>query len=103
MLRKALAAVDYEKLKGEQAEGRKRGRLLGIGIATAVEPGGSNLSYGMLVSGPSQLHSGQGEAARVLLETDGRATVFTGGICPGPGRLTSVPQQLRDESESYRG
>ena len=83
MLRKALAAVDYEKLRREQAEGRERGRLLGIGIATAVEPGGSNLSYGMLVSGRSQLLSGQGEAARVRLETDGSATVFTGGLDSG--------------------
>src|SRR5881409_3399882 len=57
MLRRALAAIDYEKLRHEQAEGRERGRLLGIGIATAVEPGGSNLSYGMLVSDPSQLTS----------------------------------------------
>jgi CO/xanthine dehydrogenase Mo-binding subunit len=97
MLRKALAAVDYEKLKGEQAEDRKRGRLLGIGIATAVEPGGSNLSYGMLVSGPSQLLSGQGEAARVRLETDGSATVFTGGLDSGQGHATALAQIVADE------
>src|SRR3989449_6590621 len=97
MLRKALAAVDYEKLKGEQAEGRKRGRLLGIGIATAVEPGGSNLSYGMLVSGPSQLLSGQGEAARVRLETDGSATVFTGGLDSGQGHATALAQIVAEE------
>ncbi|HYV70183.1 MAG TPA: xanthine dehydrogenase family protein molybdopterin-binding subunit [Pseudolabrys sp.] len=97
MLRRALAAVDYERLKGEQAESRKRGRLLGIGIATAVEPGGSNLSYGMLVSGPSQLLSGQGEAARVRLETDGSATVFTGGLDSGQGHATALAQIVADE------
>ena len=97
MLRRALGAIDYEKLKREQAEGRERGRLLGIGIATAVEPGGSNLSYGMLVSGPSQLLSGQGEAARVRLETDGSATVFTGGLDSGQGHATALAQIVADE------
>jgi len=97
MLGRALAAIDYERLKGEQAESRKRGRLLGIGIATAVEPGGSNLSYGMLVSGPSQLLSGQGEAARVRLETDGSATVFTGGLDSGQGHATALAQIVADE------
>jgi 2-furoyl-CoA dehydrogenase large subunit len=97
MLRRALAAVDYEKLKREQAEGRQSGRLLGIGIATAVEPGGSNLSYGMLISGPTQLLSGQGEAARVRLETDGTARVFTGGLDSGQGHATALAQIVADE------
>src|SRR5262249_24884023 len=97
MLRKALAAVDYENLRREQAAGRERGRLLGIGIATAVEPGGSNLSYGMLVSGPSQLLSGQGEAARVRLEIDGSASVFTGGLDSGQGHATALTQIVPDE------
>jgi 2-furoyl-CoA dehydrogenase large subunit len=97
MLRKALAAVDYENLKRDQAESRKRGGLLGIGIATAVEPGGSNLSYGMLISGPTQLLSGQGEAARVRLETDGTARVFTGGLESGQGHATALAQIVADE------
>ncbi len=97
MLRKALALVDYDSLRREQAKGREEGRLLGIGIATAVEPGGSNLAYGMLISGPSQLLSGQGEAARVRLETDGTATVFTGGLDSGQGHATALAQIVADE------
>ena len=97
MLRKALALADYDSLRREQAQGRKEGRLLGIGIATAVEPGGSNLAYGMLISGPSQLLSGQGEAARVRLETDGTATVFTGGLDSGQGHATALAQIVADE------
>jgi 2-furoyl-CoA dehydrogenase large subunit len=96
MLSKALARVDYDALRRDQAKGRARGRLLGIGIATAVEPGGSNLSYGMLISG-SQLLSGQGEAARVRLETDGTATVFTGGLESGQGHATALAQIVADE------
>ena len=97
MLRKALFLADYDSLRREQAQGRKEGRLLGIGIATAVEPGGSNLAYGMLISGPSQLLSGQGEAARVRLETDGTATVFTGGLDSGQGHATALAQIVADE------
>ncbi|HEY3302813.1 MAG TPA: xanthine dehydrogenase family protein molybdopterin-binding subunit [Candidatus Binatia bacterium] len=97
MLRKALAVADYEGLRREQAKGRESGRLLGIGIATAVEPGGSNLSYGMLISGPAQLLSGQGEAARVRLETDGTASVFTGGLDSGQGHATALAQIVADE------
>jgi len=96
-LHKALALVDYDSLRREQAKGREEGRLLGIGIATAVEPGGSNLAYGMLISGPSQLLSGQGEAARVRLETDGTATVFTGGLDSGQGHATALAQIVADE------
>src|SRR5919109_750580 len=72
MLRKALARVDYEALRREQTEGRTRGRLLAIGIATAVEPGGSNLS-------------------------DGTATVFTGGLESGQGHATALAQIVADE------
>jgi len=97
MLRKALVAVGYEELRSEQAKGRESGRLLGIGIATAVEPGGSNLSYGMLITGPTQLLSGQGEAARVRLETDGTASVFTGGLDSGQGHATALAQIVADE------
>jgi 2-furoyl-CoA dehydrogenase large subunit len=97
MLRSALARVDYDALRREQAQGREQGRLLGIGIATAVEPGGSNLSYGMLISGPSQLLSGQGEAARVRMETDGTAAVFTGGLDSGQGHATVLAQIVADE------
>jgi 2-furoyl-CoA dehydrogenase large subunit len=97
MLKKALALADYDSLRREQAKGLEEGRLLGIGIATAVEPGGSNLAYGMLISGPSQLLSGQGEAARVRLETDGTATVFTGGLDSGQGHATALAQIVADE------
>jgi 2-furoyl-CoA dehydrogenase large subunit len=97
MLRKALALLDYDNLKREQAKARAEGRLLGIGIATGVEPGGSNLSYGMLISGPKQLLSGQGEAVRIRMETDGSATVYTGSLDSGQGHSTALAQIVADE------
>jgi CO/xanthine dehydrogenase Mo-binding subunit len=97
MLRKALALIDYDGARREQTEAREKGRMLGIGVAVGVEPGGSNLSYGMLISGPSQLLSGQGEAARVRMETDGTVTVLTGGLDAGQGHATALAQIVGDE------
>jgi 2-furoyl-CoA dehydrogenase large subunit len=51
----------------------------------------------MLISGPNQLLSGQGEAARVRLETDGTATVFTAGLDAGQGHATALAQIVADE------
>ena len=97
MLDRALALVEYPRLLADQVEARKQGRWLGVGIACGVEPAGSNLSYGMLISGPSQLLSGQGEAARVRMEADGTATVYTGGIESGQGHTTALAQIVADE------
>jgi 2-furoyl-CoA dehydrogenase large subunit len=97
MLDRALALVDYPRLLAEQAEARTRGRWLGIGIACGVEPAGSNLSYGMLISGPGQLLSGQGEAARLRMQPDGTATLYTGGIEAGQGHTTALAQIVADE------
>ncbi|MFB3061429.1 MAG: xanthine dehydrogenase family protein molybdopterin-binding subunit, partial [Candidatus Binatia bacterium] len=97
LLRKALALIDHKKLMQEQTKARVEGRLLGFGIAMGVEPGGSNLSYGMLISGPTQLLSGQGEAARVRIETDGTVSVFTGSLESGQGHSTSLAQIVADE------
>ncbi len=97
MLRRALTLIDDDAARREQAEARGAGRLVGIGIATGVEPGGSNLSYGMLISGPQQLLSGQGEAARIRMETDGSVTVLTGGLDAGQGHATALAQIVADE------
>ncbi len=97
LLRKALKLMDHDKILQEQAKAREEGRMLGFGIAMGVEPGGSNLSYGMLISGPTQLLSGQGEAARVRIETDGTASVFTGSLEAGQGHSTCLAQIVADE------
>src|SRR5262245_15071310 len=43
-LRRALERFDYPARRAEQARARGEGRLLGIGIATSVEPAGTNLA-----------------------------------------------------------
>ena len=43
-LERALERFDYAGWRAEQARARAEGRLLGIGIATSVEPAGTNLA-----------------------------------------------------------
>lgn len=94
MLRQALEVVGYDEARREQAQG---GRAIGIGIAAGVEPGGSNLSYGMLISGPNQPLSGAGEAARIRMEADGTVTVYTGNPDSGQGHATALSQIVASE------
>src|SRR5262249_11534336 len=50
-LRRALARFDYAGRRAEQARARDEGRLLGIGIATSVEPAGAHPPSYELVAG----------------------------------------------------
>jgi aerobic carbon-monoxide dehydrogenase large subunit len=88
-LKKALDLVDYQSLRKEQAEARKQGKLLGIGIST----------YGELCgAGPSPaLPVGGWEAATVRIEPSGKVTVLTGASPHGQGEETTFAQLVGDE------
>jgi len=89
MLRRALELVpDLQPSPGKR---------IGVGVAVGVEPGGSNLSYGMLISGPNQLLSGAGEAARLRMEADGTVAVYTGNPDSGQGHATALAQIVAGE------
>jgi carbon-monoxide dehydrogenase large subunit len=78
-LDRALETAGYERLRAEQAERRRRGdRLqLGVGLATYVEVTGF---------GP--------ETGSVTVERDGRVTVLTGTSPHGQGHETAFAQLL---------
>jgi carbon-monoxide dehydrogenase large subunit len=77
-LDRALDAAGYADLRAEQAERRARGDAvqLGIGVSTYVE----------VTAGPSP---GETEFAKVVIGTDGGATVYTGSSAHGQGHRTS--------------
>jgi 2-furoyl-CoA dehydrogenase large subunit len=95
-LRRALERAGYERWRAEQARARREGRLLGIGIATSVEPAGTNLASYELVTGQRSA-SGSAEAAMVRIEPDGRVRAALGDPASGQGYETVVAQIVADE------
>ena len=88
-LHKALSQASYPQLRAEQAQARKEGRLMGIGIST----------YGEICAiGPSPaLPAGGWESATVKIEPTGKVTVMTGASPHGQGEETTFAQIAADE------
>jgi carbon-monoxide dehydrogenase large subunit len=88
-LKKALEMAGYEKLREEQAEKRKKGELMGIGIST----------YGEICAfGPSPATPAGGwESATVKIDPSGKVTVMTGASPHGQGEETTFAQIAADE------
>ncbi len=95
-LRLAQARFGYARWRGEQARARAEGRLLGIGVATSVEPAGTNLASYELVTGRRSV-SGSAEAAMVRVEPDGHVRAALGDPPSGQGYETVVAQIVADE------
>ncbi|HVA81172.1 MAG TPA: xanthine dehydrogenase family protein molybdopterin-binding subunit [Candidatus Binataceae bacterium] len=91
-LDKALEIIDYKKVRAEQAEARKQGRFVGIGIASYVEICGIGPSS-ML---PPKLKGGGWESSTVRIEPDCKVTVLTGVSPHGQGQETTFSQLVAD-------
>jgi carbon-monoxide dehydrogenase large subunit len=88
-LKKAMEIAGYEKLREEQAEARRAGKLMGIGMST----------YGEICAfGPSPATPAGGwESATVKIEPSGTITVMTGASPHGQGEETTFAQIAADE------
>jgi carbon-monoxide dehydrogenase large subunit len=86
--------VDVRKLREEQAQGRKNGRYLGIGVATYVEVCGPAPSQ---AAGALGAQAGLYESANVRVHPTGAVTVFTGSHSHGQGHETTLAQIAADE------
>lgn len=88
-LKKAMEIIDYAGARREQAEARKQGRLVGIGIST----------YGEICAfGPSPATPAGGwESALVEVDPTGKVTVYTGSCHHGQGEETTFAQIAADE------
>ena len=95
-LRRALECFDYAGWRTRQAQARKDGRLLGIGIATSIEPAGTNLASYELLTGRRTV-SGSAEACMVRMEPDGQVRVSIGDPSSGQGYETVIAQIVADE------
>jgi carbon-monoxide dehydrogenase large subunit len=75
----ALAAADYTGLRREQAERRARGELVGVGVASYIEP--AALGW---------------ESGSIKVERSGRVTAITGSSAHGQGHETTFAQIVAD-------
>ncbi len=91
---KALEKLGYKQLRLEQAEMRKQGKYIGIGVSTFVEACG--LAPSALV-GSLGAQAGQWESALVRVAATGKVEVLTGSHSHGQGHETAFAQVVADE------
>lgn len=103
-LEKVLTAVRYEERRAEQARGRPEGRLLGIGLAAAMDPSTSNMGYITLALTPEERarkgflpKSGSMETARVKMDASGTISVVLATAGQGQSHETVAAQVVADE------
>jgi carbon-monoxide dehydrogenase large subunit len=80
LLDKTLAHVEWKKLNAELAERRKRGEMVGVGLAMFVEKAGL----------------GPADGVRIQVDTAGAIEVITGGASIGQGFETVMAQVAAD-------
>jgi carbon-monoxide dehydrogenase large subunit len=88
----ALEALDYKSLRERQAELRKSGRYLGIGVSPFVELTGFGSDASAQCGLPLPTH----DNAKVTLEPSGKVTVAVGVHSHGQGHETSLAQVAAD-------
>ncbi len=95
MLAKAKELVDWDGWKKKQADARKEGKLIGIGIGTTLDSGTNNWGQARYVN-PHAPFSGNSTAARAKLDLDGTVVVSLGTFPQGQGHETTAAQVVGD-------
>ena len=85
VLERALSIADYDRLRYQQEELRKAGRMIGIGVASYVEMAGFGPDGDLF------------ESATVRVQADGTVTVVTGTSPHGQGHETAWSQLVSAE------
>jgi 2-furoyl-CoA dehydrogenase large subunit len=96
-----LERAGYGDLRARQRAAREQGRLLGIGMATIVDPSGTNLGY-VSVATPAETRfaghqkSGSTEHVRVSVDMAGGVTAMLGTTPQGQGHRTVARQVVAE-------
>jgi carbon-monoxide dehydrogenase large subunit len=93
-LDRALELSDYRGFKAQQAEARKSGRLIGIGVSSYVEICGLAPSKWMQKNGWG---APLGESAQIRVLATGKVVVTTGSTPHGQGHETTFSQIVADQ------
>ena len=97
----ALERSHYAELCRERDAGRARGRLRGVGMATIVDPSGTNLGY-VAIATPAEERvkgrekSGSTEHVRVSVDAGGEVTVMLGSTPQGQGHRTVIREVVAE-------
>lgn len=94
VLKRGLEMLGYEDFRKEQAEARKNGRLLGVGISTYIE--GCGIAPSAVV-GALGARAGLYEVGHVRVQPTGKVSVFTGAHSHGQGHETVFAQFVADK------
>ena len=94
VLERGLEMLGYEDFKKEQAEARKKGKLLGVGISTYIEACGIAPSA---VVGALGARAGLFESAQVRVQPTGKVSVYSGSHSHGQGHETTFAQVVADK------
>jgi 2-furoyl-CoA dehydrogenase large subunit len=102
VLNRALELSKYQELREQQARAREEGRYLGIGLATIVDPSGTNMGYVTLAQTPEERArshelSGCTDAATINMDPSGGVTVRLTSTPQGQGHETVATQIVVDE------
>ncbi|HZA57475.1 MAG TPA: molybdopterin cofactor-binding domain-containing protein, partial [Candidatus Udaeobacter sp.] len=94
LLSTLLEKIDYDKLREEQKKAREQGRLMGIGIAVGVEPGGRNAARDMAIFPEMKEPPGSGgvNGATIKLEKNGTIALHLGSPNCGQAHETTTAQ-----------
>lgn len=91
---KAVEMADYNTMRQSQAEARKAGKLVGIGVCGAIEASGPAPSA---VAGSLGSAVGFWECGVVRVHPSGKVSVLTGSHAHGQGHETTFAQIVADE------
>lgn len=92
-LNKVLEMSDYQQLRQQQAEARRQGHCLGIGVVSTIEPGVFDWNAYAIVGMPM---TGVPEGVTVGLDMLGKIVVRVGFPMEGQGQYTIAAQVLAD-------
>lgn len=93
-MNKAVEMSGYSAMREAQAEARKQGRLVGIGIGACIEASGPAPSK---VAGALGGVTGFWESGGIRVHATGKVTVLTGAHTHGQGHETTMAQIVADE------
>jgi CO/xanthine dehydrogenase Mo-binding subunit len=95
MMEMAKLLINWDGWKKKQAEARKQGRMIGIGIGTTLDSGTNNFGQSQIVN-PGAPFSGNSQGANCKLDIYGEVVVAVGSCPQGQGHETTAAQVVAD-------